>query len=300
MNQTLTSAWNRFFFDPADPRIYAGFRIGFGVLLLINGAVLAPDWLRWFSDTGVLDRKAGRANIDPQTWSVFTWLPGTAGVLWTCFAIFMTQALALTLGIFPRVQAACLFIWLLSLHHRNNLIWDGEDVLFRLVCFLLIFMPISAAWSLTRSRRPNLQTSLWPLRLLQIQLTCLYLSSVLCKLLGEAWLNGTALHYAIQLDDFARAPWLAGLFEFTWLLNFATWLVIGCEALLIFGVWVPRMRRPTIVIGLCLHLGIELTLNLFLFQWLMILILLTHLKPSDLPCVKQPRRQPSSRSASSD
>ena len=236
----------------------------------------------WFSETGVLDRAAGRANIDPQTWSVFNWLPTSSGVLWTCYALFMAQALALTIGVYPRIQAACLFVWLLSLHHRNNLIWDGEDVLFRIACFLLIFMPTAAAWTLTKPKKLASPTPIWPLRLLQIQLACLYLSSVLCKLLGDAWLDGTALHYALHLDDFGgRAPWVAGVLEITWILKLATWLVIAAELLLVFGVWIPQMRFPTIVIGLALHLGIELTLNLFLFQWLMILILLTHVRPEE-------------------
>ena len=280
--RSLSAAWNRFFFDPADPRTYAYLRIGFGCLLLINGAVLGPDWLRWFSDSGVLDRAAARAIMDPDTWSLFNWIPDSPAVLWACYAVFMGQALALTLGFFPRTQAVCLFIWLLSLHHRNSLIWDGEDLLLRLVCFLLIFMPLGASWSLGPRAKPPGQAYLWQLRLLQIQLCFLYVSSVLSKLLGEAWRDGTAMYYAFHLDDFAgRADWLTGILEIVWILKLATWLTLAIEMLLVVGVWAPRMRLPTIVIGILFHLAIELALNLFLFQWLMILLISTHLRPQD-------------------
>ncbi len=281
--------WNRFFYGPADPRVYASLRIGFGVLLFVSGVVLGLDWLKWFSEGGILDPESARRNIDSDTWSVFWWLPGSPKVLWTCYALFMLQILALIVGFYPRFQAACLFVWLLSLHHRNNLIWDGEDVLFRIICFLLIWMPLGRVWSIDSKRKSpngNGDVPAWPLRLLQIELTCLYFSAVLSKLSGTAWRDGTALYYVSKLGEFSgRMPITAGLFEIMWLVAILTWLTIAVELLLVFGVWVPKMRLPTVVIGMLFHLGIELTMNLFLFQWLMILILSTHLRYEDWEAV---------------
>jgi hypothetical protein len=57
----------------------------------------------------------------------------------------------------------------------------------------------------------------------------------------------------------------------------ATWATIGLEIMLAFLVWLPPVRRGVVFIGIAFHLGIELTMDLFMFQWLMILILATHL-----------------------
>jgi len=56
-----------------------------------------------------------------------------------------------------------------------------------------------------------------------------------------------------------------------------TWGVIAVEALLVIGVWIPSVRVKAVVIGILFHLAIEFSMNLFVFQWLMILVLATHL-----------------------
>ena len=53
--------------------------------------------------------------------------------------------------------------------------------------------------------------------------------------------------------------------------------VVVIEILLIFGVWIPTWRRNVVIMGVLFHLGLELSMNLFVFQWLMITILLTFL-----------------------
>jgi hypothetical protein len=196
---------------------------------------------------------------------------------------------AFGIGLATRFNTICLFVWLVSLHHRNNLIWEGEDLLLRIVCFLLIFMPCSQRWSLDaviRKRRGGSSppdspatASVWPLRLLQLELSCLYLSSVVQKLSGEYWRNGTAIQYVMRLDDVSghRLP-LANLFSYD-LISYQlfTWMTVGFEIMLAFLIWVPQVRRPIIYLGIVFHLGIEITMDLFLFQWIMILILATHL-----------------------
>lgn len=272
--ESFRKFWNRFFYEAVDAGILGYFRIGFGSLLLLNFLVLGPDWIRWFGNEGVLDQASARQNIDPDTWSFFLLLPGNAAILWLCFLLLISQTVLFLLGWKPRFQAACLFLWLLSLHHRNNLIWDGEDVLFRLTCFLFIFMP--------SDRFEARDRLVWPLRLVQIQLSFLYLSSVLGKLEGARWLDGSALYYVVRLEDFGgKLPLPDFLTETMPLLHLLTWSVIAVECVLCFGVWVPSMRQTTVVLGLAFHLALELTMHLFLFQWLMMLILSTHLRMED-------------------
>ncbi len=289
MKARSSSKWNEFFFTTVDARVYAALRIAVAVILAIHLAVLAGNWLMWFSDSGVLDRASARANIDEHTQSLFFWLSGSPATLKICLALIIVQLFAFGIGLATRFNSICLFIWLVSLHHRNNLIWEGEDLLLRIVCFLLIFMPLSQRWSLDaviRKRRQVITSpespptaSVWPLRLLQLELSCLYLSSVVEKLSGEYWRNGTAIQYVMRLDDVSghRVP-LANLFHYDLIgYQLLTWMTVGFEIMLAFLIWVPQVRRPIIYLGIAFHLGIELTMDLFLFQWIMILILSTHL-----------------------
>ena len=165
------------------------------------------------------------------------------------------------------------------MHHRNNLIWEGGDVLLRLTLFLMLFMPLGARWSLDSKKAvPRMTAPIWPLRLLQLQQSILYFSSVGQKLRGEDWLSGHALYYASKLDDFSgRILTIRLSADYLWIYQTLTWLTLAIEILLIWAVWVPSLRRKTVIIGVLFHLGLEVSMNLFMFQWLMIAILLTHL-----------------------
>ena len=253
--------------------------------MLIYALILAPNWINWFGEDGVLTRQAGLENIDPDTWSLLNLLPASPAVLWSVFGIFCLQSLLLLVGWQSRFQAVSLFLWILSLHHRNNMIWEGGDVLLRLTLFLMIFMPLGSKWSLDQLRRKTTSDCpVWPLRLLQLQQSLLYLSSVLRKLQGDDWINGTALYYVFRLDEFSGR---LGTFRLSsdslWIYQALTWLAIAIECLLIFGVWTPSIRKQVVIIGILFHLSLELSMNLFLFQWFMILILATHLFPLSRP-----------------
>lgn len=272
--------WNRFFFSPVDARVFAALRFAFGGILLIYAIVLAPDFERWFGENGVMGKEEARQNIDPDTWTFLSFVPGSPRVLAILFLLFCTQILLFLIGLGTRFQAICLFLWILSLHHRNNLIWEGGDVLLRISLLLLVFMPLGARWSVDSIlKKGSVETgAVWPVRLLQLQQSMIYLSSVGQKLRGGDWLSGEALFYIGKLDEFSgRIGSLLLPEAWTEWYRPMTWGVIAVEALLVIGVWIPSVRVKAVVIGILFHLAIEFSMNLFVFQWLMILVLATHL-----------------------
>ena len=279
MTESFRKKWDSFFFVDVDARVYAYLRLMIGIILATYAMVLGPDWLQWFSEDGVLTLKASVNNIDPNTWSVLRWIPGTPTVLWIVYAVICIQIGMLLIGYKTRFQTVCLFVWFVSLHHRNNLLWEGGDILLRVTLFLMMFMPLGALWSVdAKLGKKKNSAPVWPLRLLQIQLSLLYFSSVGEKLRGMDWLNGHALYYVSRLDDtFGRFIPLQFTLENLWIYQILTWLALATEFLLIWGVWIPAWRRNVVIIGVLFHLGLELSMNLFVFQWLMIIILLTFL-----------------------
>ena len=143
----LKKKWNWFFFESADPANCAIIRIGYSALLLLMLLVQWPDAAFWYSDSGVLPLSASRKLIDSDTLTVLAWLPTDASTIQLCYGLFILQAVMLLVGFKSRLQAVCLLVWLTSFHHRNGLLLDGEDTVFRIFAFLLAFSPCSrSSW----------------------------------------------------------------------------------------------------------------------------------------------------------
>ena len=83
--RTLGSAWNDFFDAPFDLRWAAGIRIAFAFLVLLNLTVLGLDPGLGFGPDGVMPLGASRTIIDPDSQTVFEWLPDTNAAVRACF-----------------------------------------------------------------------------------------------------------------------------------------------------------------------------------------------------------------------
>ncbi len=285
----IPEAWSHFLKAEKDCSICGIIRMAYSLLLGICMLFFGADLERWFGESGVLPYTVSRNVIGRYTQTIFTWLPHTHSVLLTCYTIFLLQILLLFVGLFSRMNAVCVYIWLISFQHRANIILDGEDSVFRLLGFILIFMPIGAAYSLDsilarRAGKPRITTGpVWPLRLMQFQMTLIYLSAALEKLSGEDWRSGYALYYVTRLDDsFGKFPLPASLLNSLTLLQLLTWTVMTFEFSLPFALWYPRTRRIALVCAVIFHLTIEYSMNLFLFHWIMLVGLLSFLQQEDL------------------
>ncbi len=288
------TALDGFLFEVPAPVMCSVIRIAYAVLLLVLTTVWMLDATTWFTEAGVLHLDAARKVAIDGTWSLFFWLPTDPRLVYAGLMILFAQGLLLLLGCWSRFQAACIFVWLTSFHNRNLLICDGEDTVFRLFAFFMIFMPLDHAWSLRRRLfgnekgqgqardRVGSSDSAWALRLMQIEVTAIYLSTAYCKWQGVTWRDGTALYYVSRMQDVFGRLWLPdGLFENGWMVAACTWGVLGLETLLPLLLWLPATRRWAIVLGIGLHLSIEYSMHLFLFEWIMIVGLLSFIRPSD-------------------
>lgn len=296
--------WNRFFHDPTDVRICGILRIGYAVVLLANVLVWAPDLERWFAGDGVLPMSASRFLVDPESRTLFEWLPPTPGAVWACYGLLVLQVLLLGLGVLPRFQAAGIFFWLITFQHRNMLLWDGQDSLFRLFAFFLIFLPSDRflsidAWRRRRAGLPAKPTvaPAFALRFFQIQMTVMYFAAGWEKLSGTDWLGGEALYYVARLDDFfGHYPAPEFLFAYMPLVRWATWAILFGELALPLSLWFRETRLTAVLLAFLFHLGLEWTMNLFLFPWIAMVGLLSFLEPGDAATLRRAlgldRRQP--------
>ena len=97
---------------------------------------------------------------------------------------------------------------------------------------------------------------------------------------GQSWRDGTALYYVARMDDLFGRFWLPDfLFENPWILKPMTWGVVGLEALLPLMLWFRPTRRLAVGAAIGLHLCIEYAMHIYLFEWVMIVGVLSFVEP---------------------
>ena len=287
MFRRANAAFDRFLFASCDPVMCSVLRIAVGLLACVYAIGWLPDSVLWFSDEGVLQARTSQILHNGQYKSLYHLMPQDPIYAQAAVLLLLTQSVLLLLGVAGRFQAACIFVLLTSLQHRNVLIVDGQDSVMRWLIFFLIFMPVDHAWSLLRTIRggaPSMatQANAWGVRMVQMEITVIYFSTAIIKLYGSTWRDGIALYYVARMDDVFGRFWLPdSLFESNWTLRPITWIVLAIEVALPFALWVPRLRLAAVVSGFLLHLSIEYAMNIFLFEWLMMAGLISFLRPSD-------------------
>lgn len=274
--------WDQVFFKPGDTTPCAVLRIAFCLVLLPYVTVLGLDLPVFHGETGLMPFETSVSLIDPDVLSPLGWLAPNDALLWFCYWLFVIQTLLLLLGVKCRIQALCVFFWLVAFQHRHNLLLDGGDTLARLIAFYLFCMPCGERFSIDawlKKRKGEgmpRKRPLWGLRLVRIQMIFLYLSTALSKAGGGKWLDGSAMVYVVQLHDlFGRFPLPSLLTTSLPVLHFLTWLVLVVEFLIPLGLCFKQSRMVTVPAAVLFHLAIDYSMNLYLFQWFMIVGLLS-------------------------
>ena len=97
---------------------------------------------------------------------------------------------------------------------------------------------------------------------------------------GDGWMTGRTLYYALRLNDLQRFP----IPEITSpiVLKIASLGVLIIESSFGILIWFKNFRAVILALGVCLHLTIEYSMNIPLFEWIMIAMYLTFLDPADL------------------
>lgn len=289
---SLRRDWNDFWFRPISSAPLGLFRLTFGSLIVAYALLVFPDRDTWFTDQGVLTTAVIDAyNKTHIQGPYLNFLHGvTEPWLLLFFAVFMIGALCLALGLWTRAASVVVFIALNCLHNRNHLINSGADAVMMVMSGYLMFAPAGVACSLDRLRRvlrgeEDDEAPLilpWAQRLIQIQVAVLYLISFVNKWVGDKWIHGTAVYWALQLPELARFPTPLLNAHHMWAVNIATYGTLAVELALATLVWVPRLRLYVLAAGVLMHIGIEYSMNIPLFSFLMIASYIAFLNEADL------------------
>ncbi|PHS12105.1 MAG: hypothetical protein COA78_08675 [Blastopirellula sp.] len=272
MNQKKSSSWvshwDHFWMNPCDLRMLAVVRRLYALLLVINLVFLWLDRLLFFNHESTL----GASFLSPQLdmSSVRMWASDTPTMTSLSLGILMVSSVCLLIELWPRLAAATVFVLLANLQYSNQLILDGEDIVFRLFAFFLIFVPPRSDLELHQNEKSKHLFPIWPLRLFQLQMCLIFLCSAFQKTTGAAWVDGTAIYYVLRLDDLTGFHLPSFFTESLLLIQCATWSVVLFELSIPVLIWWQPARNWCLLLLVVFHLSTDIAMNLFLFHWIML------------------------------
>jgi hypothetical protein len=285
----IGQAWQQFFHAPEPVATLCVFRMLFGLLLVANGLNLLLYADDFFGPLGILGSRGFAKTYPRPRLSIFHLLPASSRTAYGVVLALIAASAAMTVGLFTSVSTPVAWLCLVSLHHRNPTIFNAGDTLQRLLLLLLCFTPSGLALSFDSwlsgkdpiAAMRDEQFDPWAFRLIQIQLTIVYVRAVYWKLRGKPWRDGTAVALVLHTMGFRRlsAPLIIESPSIAAMLAYGT---MAAEAAIPIGLWVRELRYPAIIGGLMLHLSFELFLNVHLFGLTMCVGLMAFVPPQDL------------------
>ncbi len=276
MMESLKKA-NEAIFGYGSPTTMGVFRILMGSLAFINLLMIAIDFDAWFSERGFVPQALGAQYAGTDMYKFDMTFGATNFYLVAGFYALVTLAAFFTaIGFWTRVSSIFLFLGIVTLHQRNQVILHGGDTLLRACCFYMAIAPSGASCSVDRlialwkGKAPLIppMVSLWPQRMLQLQVAIVYFTTVWHKWTGTAWRNGTATWYVPQLSEFKRFP-APAFVDALPLVKLTTYGTLAAELCLATLVFFKPFRKWVLLVGLIMHGTIEYRFNIPLFGFMM-------------------------------
>ena len=285
----IKGAWNRFFFEPESPLPVAIYRCLTGLIMLANNLLVYPDLFNFYGQRGIVTPSTA-VNLSGGTGlNLFQFLPKSDGSLIFIFALSSLAAFTLAIGLWSRISALVVFLTFVSIDHRNPILLNSGDSFLRIGLFFLIFSNAGDAFSVDRLIRlargkefgPLPMKAQWAMRLIQLQLAFVYLYAFAWKAMGPMWLAGTAVYYTARLQEFWRFP-VPYIFEHMWTIKLWAWSTLVIEFSLGVLIWVKELRYVVLLGGVLLHAGIDYSMNIPLFGFIMVSAYITFVDARDL------------------
>ena len=261
----------------ADLRSLAALRVVLGLLVVADLILRATDFRAHYTDAGILPRSQliEEGLIGDTRFSLLL-ANGELVILALFFCFTAIAAICMILGYRTRLMTIIVWVMVISIQFRNPMLLNAGDILLRLLLFWSMFLPLGAYWSVDRwreaaPRRLSMQfLSIGTIGLL-LQIAFVYVFTALLKT-GEAWrVDGTALYYALNMDQLVT-PFGTWMTQFPDLLRILTFATLGLEAigpfLLFFPFFTGPVRTAMVFAFMGLHFGIWTMMEIGFFPWI--------------------------------
>lgn len=254
-----------------DKRALAIWRICMGLLLVID------LWIRWddipafYGEEGLVPVAFYQYYCSAfQHFTIHSFLNNLTSV-YLIFIVHGIAAICFMAGFGTRLAAFICWFLLASLNTRNPMILQGGDDLLRMGFFWALFLPVDDCYRLGKqpSTAHTYRYKGIAATALMIQVACVYFFSALQKSSPEWHSEGTALYYALSLDQLALAPgkWI---YPYPALLKTITHVVYFIELLAPILLFISYQQHRFRILGIALlilfHIGAGSTLYVGLFS----------------------------------
>ena len=297
-----------FLFSPESDNWLALLRFGLGLQVVLYCLSIRTDWTYLLAGNGgLISRNLSETILALESPLIprLGWIVALGGHFglgeqsilsfgWYCL---ITAGCFLLLGLFSRTAAIATWCLHLAAVKSADLLSYGMDNLTTIGLFYLMLSPLpdhlSLDWQWRRSRPKQRDLLGFWRRVLQTHVCLIYFFSGLAKCFGPGWWNGNNLWRALTRPPFDLIS-ADTLVRFKYLLpiaGVAVWLLeIGYP----FLIWHRRLRRPWLIAILLMHVGVGITMGMYLFASIMIVLNLAAFGPGILWHQGQPADDDSS------
>ncbi len=190
-----------------DPRALSIFRIFIAIILFFDLFVRSFSLTAHYTDFGTLPLSFYFERYIDTGWISIHLYNGSLIYQSLLFGISFIFAVSLFLGYKTKISTIASWFLLISLHSRNPTILQGGDVMLRVLLFWAMFLPLNLRYSLDskfgKINKNNKKLYSFGTAGILLQVAFVYFFSALTKTGNDWYPDGTAIYYALQLDQFA-------------------------------------------------------------------------------------------------
>jgi hypothetical protein len=286
----VSSMWKRlegFLFPLEWDTWLSVLRIGVGAQMILYCLSLREDWNSLFAQDGtaLINRDLQEAIIgaDSPLTPTIGWFVaigdhlgiGEAGILFIAWICLLFAGCCLLVGLYCRSAAVIAWLLHLSAVTSAGLFSYGVDNFSTIGLFYLMLSPLpdrcsldSRLWT-SSPKDPRLHGFFR--RVLQLHLCLIYFFGGIAKCAGIGWWNGASLWRALTRPPFnVVSPDL--LISWKPILSFAAITVCLLETAYPVFIWMRRTRFVWLACILAMHIAIGVTMGLYLFALIMIVL----------------------------
>ncbi|MFE7897216.1 HTTM domain-containing protein [Streptomyces sp. NPDC057424] len=298
LGRRITAGWDLLTGRPVSLYAASVLRIGYGLLYLVFLLREFPHRDEIWGPGSPWTPALARELFEQTGWVSVLALSDSRGYFELCYVLALVVSALFMLGWRTRVMSVLFAVVVTSFHARAIFMTDGGDNLLLLMALYLVLTACGRRWSLDARRlkakpvpadsaprppgspltrqlrdgRSILVTALHNcgMFLIAAQVCLLYGSAGLYKVQGSTWGNGTALHYALNLELFRPWPVLSHFVdEHTLVIAIAGYLTVLLQVAFPFVLF-GRLKYPVLILLLGMHIGIAVLMGLPLFSGAMI------------------------------
>lgn len=285
--KSLLRFWDKFFFEEKPVYGLAIFRITWLGMLLTYFLMDLSNIDDFYGPHALLSLSTVNSQFNYVHLNIFHFFKSSYEVTYGLAVIYGVALFFSFVGFFSRISMATALVLMVSFHQRNIWLLSSSEVVMRLVMIWLVLSPCGNALSVDSLlgrkfayfKLPKM-APVWTLRMIQIQLSVIYVMTAWQKMKGEDWFDGHALYYATRLESMTnfKVPFLL---DNLFVMQLLTWGTLILEIALGTLIWFKEFRLPVLITGFIFHLGIEYMMSIPFFELNMMALLLNFFTPEE-------------------